>query len=78
VKLPRDISASRLIHVLGTLGYEVVRQKGSHIRMKHPGPPAHLVTIPNHSPLKTGTLHAILTEVSRVRSMRVESLTTLL
>jgi predicted RNA binding protein YcfA (HicA-like mRNA interferase family) len=74
MKLPRDVSADRLIRVLQNLGYEVVRQKGSHVRLRHSDPPVHLITVPLHNPLKTGTLHAILSEVSRVLSVSVESL----
>jgi predicted RNA binding protein YcfA (HicA-like mRNA interferase family) len=68
MKLPRDVSSDRLIRVLRGLGYEVIRQKGSHIRLKHDGPPAHLITVPGHDPLKAGTLHAILSEVAQMRS----------
>jgi predicted RNA binding protein YcfA (HicA-like mRNA interferase family) len=56
MKLPRGVSAGRLIRTLEGLGYEVLRQKGSHVRLRHEGPPVHTVTVPLHSPLKTGTL----------------------
>jgi predicted RNA binding protein YcfA (HicA-like mRNA interferase family) len=75
MKLPRGVAADRLLRVLERLGYEVVRQKGSHIRLRHSGPPAHLITVPLHNPLKTGTLHGILAEVAQTRSVTVESLT---
>jgi len=68
MKLPRDVPADRLIRALKDLGYQVVRQKGSHARLKHEGPPIHFVTVPMHNPLKTGTLHAILVEVAEKRS----------
>ena len=71
MKLPRDATAVRLIRVLEIHGYRVVRQKGSHVRLKHDGPPVHLITVPRHNPLKTGTLHAILTEVAQMRSIPV-------
>jgi predicted RNA binding protein YcfA (HicA-like mRNA interferase family) len=35
MKLPRGISADRLIRALERLGYTVIRQKGSHIRLFH-------------------------------------------
>ena len=60
MKLPRGVSGDRLIHVLTGLGYTVIRQKGSHVRLRHEGPPAHTITVPRHNPLKTGTLHGIL------------------
>lgn len=39
MKMPRGVSANRLIRVLGRIGYEVVRQKGSHVRLRHHGLP---------------------------------------
>jgi len=78
MKLPRDVSADRVIRVLRGLGYEVMRQKGGHIRLKHDGPPEHLITVPRHDPLKTGTLHAILSEVAQMRSISISSLSEML
>ncbi len=37
-----------------------------------------MITIPLHNPIKTGTLHGILSEVSQIRSIPVESLAKLL
>ena len=45
---------------------------------RHPGPPAHAITVPLHNPLKTGTLHGILAEVALVRSTTVQALSELL
>lgn len=78
MKLPRDATADRLIRVLETHGYRVIRQKGSHVRLKHDGPPVHLITVPRHNRLKTGTLHAILTEVAQMRSIPVSALAQIL
>jgi predicted RNA binding protein YcfA (HicA-like mRNA interferase family) len=78
VKLPRGVSADRLIDLLNNLGYAVVRQKGSHVRLRHKGPPAHTLTVPRHNPLKTGTLHGILAEVAQMQSTTIESLASLL
>jgi predicted RNA binding protein YcfA (HicA-like mRNA interferase family) len=74
MKLPRGVSGNRLIGVLESLGYRVVRQKGSHARLKHEGPPVHTITVPRHDSLKTGTLHGVLSEVAQMRSVTVESL----
>jgi len=56
VRIPRDIGASDLIRALRVLGYERVRQDGSHIRLTTTVGGTHHVTVPNHRPLKTGTL----------------------
>jgi predicted RNA binding protein YcfA (HicA-like mRNA interferase family) len=74
VKLPRGVPADRLIRALERLGYRVVRQKGSHIRLRNEKPPAHTITIPLHNALKTGTLHGILSEVAQMQSVTVESI----
>ena len=45
-KLP-VISGADLIRALGKFGYEAVRQKGSHVRLRHPSDPRRLpVTVP--------------------------------
>lgn len=64
MKLPRDVGAVQLIAKLQRLGYEVTRQTGSHIRLTKAGPRAHHVTVPNHDPLKVGTLNHILTDIA--------------
>ena len=65
MKLPRDIDASDLIKALHKFGYEPTRQTGSHIRLTTQQNGQHHLTIPNHEPLKIGTLNAILTEVAQ-------------
>ena len=78
MKLPRGVSAVRLIRALERLGYAVVRRKGSHARLRHQGPPPHSITVPLHDPLKIGTLHGILAEIAAARSTSVEALADLL
>jgi predicted RNA binding protein YcfA (HicA-like mRNA interferase family) len=78
MKLPRGVSGDRLARTLEHLGYDVIRQKGSHLRLRHSGPPSHAITIPLHSPMKLGTLHGILTEVAHMRAITIESLVELL
>ena len=75
MKLPRGVSSDRVIHALERLGYGVIRQKGSHVRLRHERPPVHTITVPLHNPLKSGTLHGIPFEVAQVRSITIESLT---
>jgi len=74
MRLPRAVPADRLIKRLENVGYVIVRQKGSHVRMRHTGPPEHSVTIWLHDALKTGTLHAILAEVAQAQAMTVDDL----
>jgi predicted RNA binding protein YcfA (HicA-like mRNA interferase family) len=72
MKLPRNISARELIKLFGKIGYEITRQKGSHIRLTCSFPKEHHVTIPNHDPIKVGTLSAILSDVATARNQTKE------
>ncbi len=74
MRLPRDTDARELVKALQRVGYRVVRQSGSHIRLQAEQPKPHALTIPNHSPLKLGTLSAILGDVARQRDMDKEEL----
>lgn len=65
MKLPRDISGSELAQALKKLGYEVTRQTGSHMRLTTQQNGKHQVTVPNHNPVKIGTLSSILVEVAQ-------------
>ena len=61
MKLPRDLSAADLEKALRrTFGYQFVRQLGSHRRLTTRTGGEHHLTIPNHDPLRPGTLRAIL------------------
>jgi predicted RNA binding protein YcfA (HicA-like mRNA interferase family) len=64
MKLPRNLSASELIKVLSKYHYSVERQKGSHIKLTTTVKGQHHITIPNHDPLKIGTLSAILGDIA--------------
>ena len=64
MRLPRDISSTELINLLKKLGYQISRQKGSHIRLTTLEKGEHHITIPNHNPLRLGTLSSILLEVA--------------
>lgn len=65
MKTPRDLTGAGLAKLLTrNFGYAITREKGSHIRMTTQYPGEHHITIPNHVPLKIGTLTAILTDVA--------------
>jgi predicted RNA binding protein YcfA (HicA-like mRNA interferase family) len=65
MRLPRDVSGQDLVRALRTLGYEVTRQTGSHLRLTTQEHGEHHITIPQHSPLRVGTLAAILANVAQ-------------
>ena len=56
MKLPRNISGQELVKILTKLGYEKIQQKGSHIKVTTNINGQHHLAIPNHSPIRTGTL----------------------
>ncbi len=63
-KLP-VISGADLIRALGKFGYVTVRQKGSHVRLRHPADPQRLpVTVPLHTEIAFGTLRRILRDAA--------------
>ncbi|BAU56268.1 type II toxin-antitoxin system HicA family toxin [Mucilaginibacter gotjawali] len=65
MKTPRNLSAQELIKILAKYGYEITRQKGSHIRLvKQSEKGSHYVTIPNHNPIKLGTLSSIISDIA--------------
>ncbi|HEX8050042.1 MAG TPA: type II toxin-antitoxin system HicA family toxin [Solirubrobacterales bacterium] len=53
------VSGKRLIKALEDEGWEVVRQRGSHVRLKKAGRRSALV-VPLHKEIKRGTLGGIL------------------
>lgn len=64
MRLPRSVSGEELAKALNRLGYKVIRQTGSHIRLTCSKPAEHHITIPDHNPIKIGTLSAILSDVA--------------
>ena len=63
-KLP-SVSSKKILSLFKKNGYEIVRQKGSHIRLEKVTPVGtHKITIPNHDPIAKGTLNDILNKLS--------------
>ena len=63
-KLPQ-VSGDDVIRLLRSLGYEVVRQRGSHIRLRKVTPLGeHNITVPAHRVVAKGTLSDILNRIS--------------
>ncbi len=63
-RLPQ-ISGRELIRLLESLGYETLRQRGSHVRLRRISVVGeHNVTVPDHKVMAKGTLNDILTRVS--------------
>lgn len=55
------LSYIKIINALQRLGFIVIRQKGSHIRLqKREGDKVLKITVPAHKPVKANTLRQIL------------------
>ena len=60
MKLPRDVSGSTLLAALRRMGYEKVRQRGSHVRITTQEGGENHEVIPLHDPIRAKTLSSIL------------------
>jgi len=74
MKTPRDLSGADLAKALRKLGYTVTRQNGSHLRITTQQGGEHHEVVPNHSPVKLGTLKSILHSVAQHHRMSVAEL----
>ena len=74
MKLPRDIAGAELARALRAFGYELTRQSGSHLRITTNEGGQHHEVIPNHRPLKPGTLNSILKSVAAHRAITLKEL----
>ena len=75
MKLPRDLSGAELIKLPGKeFGYRRVNQVGSHVILETSTPRAHRLSVPEHSPLRIGTLNAILRAVASAQNVDRENI----
>ncbi len=73
-KLPQ-VSGDDVVRLLRSLGYEVVRQRGSHIRLRETTLLGeHNITVPAHRIIAKGTLADILNRVSLWNNLSREDL----
>ena len=78
MRLPRDLSGRDLAKALGKLGYEIARQTGSHMRLTTQRSGQHHITIPDHDPLRAGTLAGVLSDVAQHHKLSRDALIRLL
>lgn len=72
-KLPR-VSGREAARAFQALGYELVRQRGSHIRLRHPTGERPPLTVPDHDELKTGLLRRLIRDAGASVEEFVEAL----
>ena len=65
MKVPRELSGIELARLLCRhWGYRQVHQEGSHIILQTETPGHQRLSVPNHVPLRVGTLNGILKVVA--------------
>jgi predicted RNA binding protein YcfA (HicA-like mRNA interferase family) len=74
MKLPREVSGKELVRALKRIGYEQIRQKGSHVTLVSRTPNEHHIAVPLHNPLKLGMFAGIITDVARARNISKDEL----
>lgn len=57
MRLPRDVNGDQAVRALGRLGFEALRQTGSHRILRKGG---RTVVVPMHRPIKPGTLKGLI------------------
>jgi len=73
------VSRKQLIKVLHSQGYSVVKQRGSHIKLKKETVDGtHSITVPAHDEIAKGTLNDILNKVSVWNRISKDELITML
>ena len=69
MKLPR-LSGRKLIKILSKQGFETVRQKGSHVFLRHSN--GKTTVVPNHKEIDKGTLLEIIRQAGLTRNKFLE------
>jgi len=75
MKLPRDLSGEELVkHLSKRGGYVKIHQVGSHIILQTLQPTPHRIAVPEHTPLRIGTLNAILSSIAAHKNVSKEEI----
>ena len=75
MKLPRDLAGRALANALvKNWEYRVVHQVGSHIILQTQAPTHQRISVPDHTPLRIGTLNAILRQVAEHKGVAGEEI----
>ena len=54
------VSGREVVRALEKIGYELDRQRGSHMVLRQATPPFRRLTVPDHKEVAKGTLRAII------------------
>lgn len=70
MRLPRDVHGADLAAALVRhFGYRKVHQVGSHIILQTEDPAHRRLAVPDHSPVRLGTLNAIVRAVAEAKGV---------
>jgi predicted RNA binding protein YcfA (HicA-like mRNA interferase family) len=74
-KIPRNLDSNDFIKLLKYLNYNFVHQRGSHIKFsKTINDSKFSISLPNHKPLKVGTLSAIINQICIQNNMQKDEI----
>ena len=71
MKIPRDVSGVEAVRALKRLGFVALRQTGSHLIMRKD---ERTVVVPQHKPIKPGTLKGVIEQAGLTVEKFVEEL----
>ncbi len=71
MKLPRDVNGAEAAKSLKRHGFSVIRQTGSHLILRKDD---RVVVVPQHKPLKPGTLKGVIEQAGLTLEAFVEEL----
>jgi predicted RNA binding protein YcfA (HicA-like mRNA interferase family) len=75
MKIPRDLSGAQLVKALcRDWNYHVIHQEGSHIILQTDTPSHQRLSVPNHNPIRVGTLNSIVRVISAHKGMERQKL----
>ncbi len=75
MRIPRDVAGAHLAQVLcRKWQYRKVHQVGSHIILETSEPSHHRIAIPDHNPLRLGTLNSVLRAVARHKGVHRDAI----
>ena len=75
MKIPRNLSGRELARILcKNWGYVQLKQEGSHIILQTEIPSRQRIPVPDHAPIRVGTLNNILRLVSRHKKVEKDEI----
>jgi predicted RNA binding protein YcfA (HicA-like mRNA interferase family) len=74
MKVPRDLSGAQLVKALcRDWHYRLVHQEGSHVILETEIPGHQRLSVPNHNPVRVGTLNGIVRVVASHKGVEREA-----